>query len=245
MPYKIYKTIEIGTNHKNFCEDYLLVKENENYILAAVFDGCSSGIESYFASALLGKITGKAFDSLKFEDDIKRNIYQLTKNVITTFFETAINLKLLQDELFSTAIIALIDKKKDKIEVAAMGDGAIFAQDKQYIIDQNNIPDYPIYYLYTLDIAKGFDNWFENFITRYSFENIKNFAISTDGILSFRNPEHYYPRENVREEIYQELILSERLMDSESKLQRSLRILKKTNNWEHYDDLAIIRIKKS
>lgn len=245
MKYKIYEAIEIGTLHKNFCEDYLLINENKNYILAAVFDGCSSGNESYFASALLGKITTKAFDLLDDNKDFKKDFKNLIKNTVTQFFNIAKNLKLDQDELLSTAIISLIDKEQNKIEVIAIGDGAIFADKNQYIIDQNNTPNYLAYYINKLDISNNFDNWLKHSTISYSFENSKNFVISTDGILSFRNPEYYYPRDKIREEIYEELILSEQLMESQSKLKRTLRILNKTNNWEHYDDLAIIRIKIS
>jgi len=245
MNYKIYKALEIGTTHKNFCEDYLLIKENKNYILAAVFDGCSSGNESYFASALLGKITAKTFDSLEFKSDIKKNICKIIKNIVTQFSETAKNLDLSQEELLSTVIISLIDKKQNKIEVIAIGDGAIFADENQYIIDQNNMPNYLAYHIKKLNRSIDFDNWLKHSTISYSFENLKNFIISTDGILSFRNPENYYPRDKIMSEIYEELILSEQLMENKSKLQRTLRILKSTNNWEHYDDLAIIRIKIS
>ncbi len=54
---KIYKSLTIGEFHTNYCEDFLIEEQiGSNRKLIAVFDGCTMGDESVFASILFGKI---------------------------------------------------------------------------------------------------------------------------------------------------------------------------------------------
>ena len=57
----IKELVRRGTNHKNFCEDSVYHLEYGNIVDLAVFDGCSTGIKSHFASELMYKIFRKSF----------------------------------------------------------------------------------------------------------------------------------------------------------------------------------------
>lgn len=54
---KKYQLTKIGDFHENHCEDYSLISEiGAHRDLISVLDGCTMGEESYFASALIGKL---------------------------------------------------------------------------------------------------------------------------------------------------------------------------------------------
>lgn len=56
----IYSALQIGAYHTNHCEDYLFVGSiGHDRLLCAVLDGCTMGIDSYFASTLAGKLLRK------------------------------------------------------------------------------------------------------------------------------------------------------------------------------------------
>ena len=46
-------------DHHNFCEDSSLVFQDDNFIHIAVFDGCSTGIDSHFASFFFSRMLRK------------------------------------------------------------------------------------------------------------------------------------------------------------------------------------------
>ena len=67
----IYSTIRIGDYHQNNCEDHLYINEyGKNMILCAVMDGCTTALESHFASTLVGKILKKICIEKGYKDFI-------------------------------------------------------------------------------------------------------------------------------------------------------------------------------
>lgn len=50
MNFNIDTLIKMGKAHSLHCEDDYIVVENDNFLVAAVFDGCSSGVDSHYAS---------------------------------------------------------------------------------------------------------------------------------------------------------------------------------------------------
>lgn len=66
---KIYSALKIGEFHPVFCEDFNVVEKlSENWMLIAVMDGCSSGKDSHFASALFGEIIKKIAKNIPYWD---------------------------------------------------------------------------------------------------------------------------------------------------------------------------------
>lgn len=54
---EIRTVLKKGTDHLVNCEDDLFFSNYyDKYYVGAIFDGCSSGIKSHFASSLFGKI---------------------------------------------------------------------------------------------------------------------------------------------------------------------------------------------
>lgn len=92
----IYSVLQIGDYHINHCEDFLITKKiGSNKILCAVMDGCSTAMESQFASALFGKILRKIciekgykelYETEKNsdpEEDLKAVLKELFKEITT------------------------------------------------------------------------------------------------------------------------------------------------------------------
>jgi transposase-like protein len=77
----IHTALQIGDYHLNHCEDFLVTKKiGSDKILCAVMDGCSTAMESQFASTLIGKILRK----ICIEKDLKSIVKDLFKEIIST-----------------------------------------------------------------------------------------------------------------------------------------------------------------
>ena len=76
---KIYSAIQIGDYHQNNCEDHLYVGEyGKNKMLCAVIDGCTTALESHFASTLVGKILKKICTEKGYKEFVEQNDLQLS-----------------------------------------------------------------------------------------------------------------------------------------------------------------------
>jgi len=84
---KIYKTLNIGAFHTNFCEDFLIEEQiGTTQKLIAVLDGCTMGTESVFASILFGKILRRAAKQKYYEDFMSGtddNLKCVLKNIVS------------------------------------------------------------------------------------------------------------------------------------------------------------------
>ncbi len=239
---KVYTLLKRGTAHENHCEDYLLHLQEENYFFSAVLDGCSGGKESYFASALLGKLLRKIFPEIEIDISLEFALKNVTQQLLREFYELSQLIKLPLEEQLSTVIIAIMDTKNKQTEVLAIGDGIIVADNELINIDQQNKPDYLAYHLPELLDTKIFEIWWTNSAQRYSFSETKNFVISTDGLLSFYRADAKNYESKPNEDAYELLLKSDKLKNSQAKLARSINILKNKKNLLHYDDIAMIRI---
>jgi hypothetical protein len=238
---KTYTLIKKGFAHPVFCEDFLVNETKGHLKLLAVFDGCSSGTESHFASALNGKIVRNAFTKIVNLDEdltgiLKEIIFLLSSELIQ--FKSKLALTTL--ELLSTAIIALVDTKENRAEIVAIGDGVIATPDDLIIIDHENKPEYMIYFSEKIDDREAYDKWWETFSQRYSFKNFESLAISTDGVLSYRNGNlDIKSLENIA---IKELLLGTDYLKSEAMLGRQHNLLEKNYKLVNFDDIAVIRI---
>lgn len=236
-----------SVNHPNWCEDNYFILEDDNKIVGAVLDGCSSGSDTYWAS--------KTF-SYVFRALIKDwNNFQVF-NISTSnwdnyanelFVDFSSKLKVISDtlsldnsmELLSTIVFFVYHKENQKLYVKFLGDGAFFYKsvdgEKTILVinDENNMPLYLGYY---------FDNPqsdFQKYLqTRVNYEinGVERFAISTDGIFSF-NHNKLTPSEKKPIEF---LIEDDYLSHLKSGLSRKFNILSK-DGWVIEDDLTIIR----
>jgi len=240
----IHQLTKRGSNHDDYCEDYVFAnKLNDNYIVAGVFDGCSTGIESHFASALFGKIVKK--NCLKFDFSKYENTEEILKNII---YNTAFQIKKIAlendfevNELLSTIIFLVIDISKNQGNIICIGDGFLSINGKNINIEQDNKPNYFAYNLFDFENFNDFEKWFENFENKFYFDEVIDITISTDGILSYI----------INKKLDEQMDLSEvvdfytkdtTLKNNKSMLSRKANILKNIHGFEHFDDLGIVRI---
>ncbi len=242
----IYSVLQIGDYHINHCEDFLIKKKiGSNKILCAVMDGCSTAMESQFASALFGKILRK----ISVEEGYKE-LYEISeedhiedelKTILKEFFKEIISLKnylmLDEKELLTTLTIMLYDIKKEQGIIVCIGDGLICVDGKITEFERDNKPDYLAYHL-----KEDFEDWYANQNQKIFFSQIKDISIATDGISSFTSVKKTNHNEKVDPINY--LLTDTENMDSEEMLSLKLKRLEHHYGLKPTDDLAIIRITK-
>ncbi len=240
---KIKTILRKGFEHKIYCEDYLYSFQNDNWIIAAVFDGCSDGVDSHFASSLSGKIlksivlgnNGEFHDSLTTDDVFRA----LNFKFLSELDYMRKKLRLPGNELLSTMILLVYNKHSELGKIIAMGDGIVVINGEITIIDQNNEPEYPIKY------AKKVANSMADtgiFLTEHknlwTFHGLEDVTISTDGLQQLKNmkdsSKHYT-------EAMEYFITNTDMSHLDVMLARKYNILK-LKGWENLDDLGMIRI---
>ena len=223
--------IKRGTDHHVYCEDDLFHFNIGSTYIGAVFDGCSTGTKSHFASALYGKIL-KAYQKdiigalddrslQEIAEDFQQFLYFQLKNVGDI-------LELETLELLSTMILAVV--RKDKAYILVSGDGCVLVDDEEYKIESpGNAPDYLAYHLDRLREA-------QESMKTYDVTFTKSLSICTDGIYSFTDEN----KEDVSYSVIKALLKDETLLKSDAMLARKYNLLTKADV-TNYDDLSIIR----
>jgi hypothetical protein len=133
---EIYKLLRKGELHKNYCEDFLFTGHyKDNFSVFAVFDGCSSGRDAHFASALMGKCLQAALKTFN-DDSSVRNFSLFTDELI---YQTLMNLRETRDilmldtpELLSTLIVFVYCPAENVGEIIALGDGFVSVNGTEY-----------------------------------------------------------------------------------------------------------------
>jgi hypothetical protein len=243
---KIFSLNKTGQLHETHTEDHFFVRKIEfDWVIGAVMDGCSSGKETYFVSTLYGKILQKACSMLLHFSRINPdfNMNKIDAAFIGTFLlnQVFVDLarvhKLLATELIeilSTLLLLVYDNKNKSAWINISGDGLFVHNGKVSEIDQDNVPDYMAYHL---DIS--FDQWIQQFSKTYTFDDLSDVSISTDGITKFFSlslkrpkpidPVHYF-------------LIDDSYNESVTMLEEKYRILKDEYGLIPYDDLGMIRI---
>lgn len=245
----VHKLVKRGSNHKDFCEDFYLTQQlDEKNFICAVFDGCSSGTDSHFASALFAKlfkasaveIYGLDRSNFSFDDLFKEILYRF----VCKLSDVKQKLMLTSDEVLSTLIFMLFNTETNQARIIAVGDGFININGKRIQIDQNNRPEYIAYKLDLLTKKDYFDFWLGNFQQMFDAHKIHDISIATDGIFSFQKNLTVDTKEDeINEaEIIRYFTEDEFLIDNSSMLSRKYNLVKSKNGFENFDDVCIIRI---
>jgi hypothetical protein len=221
---KTYSLLRKGEAHPVYCEDFLWTFENETQAVGAVFDGCSGGKESHFASALIGK-TLRNYATLPTLKAMVKATFQDLKKIVKLLNLDA------EDELLATVLLALYDKDTQKCEILVIGDGFVLIDDKLHEIDQNNQPDYLGYHL-----EDDFEIWWST-QRIYRVEKPQKIAISTDGIDTFRTnkidlPEDFNP--------INFLLFDSQWVNLPTMLHRKANILHTQYGYLPYDDIGVV-----
>lgn len=242
----IYTLISPGTYHPLNCEDHIFFKYvGHRYLVAAVMDGCSSGVQSQFASLLYGKSLNKSClmlpDSKQVAADL--DVATMSKEVLGKFilgqlFEDVKKVKqslfLSTDEILSTILLLVYDLNDNTAWINISGDGLLAYNGEISEFDQQNRPDYLGYHLDTT-----FDQWFENHTKTIDYQDVRDISISTDGLQKLRkNPQ----RSSIDIDPI-DLFLVQKPQGSEERgLLNSYLSLTEEDKYIPYDDIGIIRL---
>jgi len=244
---QVHQLLKRGENHKDFCEDFLIAFDlSERYSIYGVFDGCSSGMESHFASALMAKVFRAELQYLEPDtyDNTKEALSRALLHGIESIASIRDNLLLETEELLSTIILFLVDRIEMSGDIIAIGDGYISINGENHKIDQNNEPDYLAYYLDQINTYEDFEKWMLSHAIQYHVSKVDDITISTDGILSFQKLKNGDFEHNAPYPL-DYLIRDEYLFENKAMLSRKCNILRTKYGFAHLDDLGIIRIKNN
>ncbi|WP_166920366.1 protein phosphatase 2C domain-containing protein [Flavobacterium poyangense] len=244
---KIYSAIQIGDYHKNNCEDHLYVGEyGKNKILCAVMDGCTTALESHFASTLVGKILKKICIEKGYKEFIEKNEIQLNiedhlKSILQELMvelKTVKNLLMLDTkELLTTLIIMLLDKSTEQGIILAIGDGFVNINGKITEFEQDNKPDYLGFHL-----AEDFELFYNSLEQKIAFNKIEDLSISTDGIFTFEKLVLAKSKEEIN--VSEFLTTEKTFCETDEMLNLKLKKLENDFGLKPTDDLSMIRIIK-
>ena len=183
-----------GSDHNTYCEDFAVEHQTEYFHFGVVLDGCSGGKESHFASALFGKLFRQSFD-FDFEDS--RSVSVVAQVIMCDFYERlykiAEEMSLQTNELQSTIILSVYNKKRNDLAIIYFGDGVYTVNGDVFVLEntQYENPNAPSY-LVNNTLDKGmtplsFSSWIEEYPNLISWEWIQCFSLFTDGLMSFRH----------------------------------------------------------
>lgn len=244
---KIYSSIQIGDYHQNNCEDHLFIGEyGKKNILCAVMDGCTTALESQFASLLVGKILKKICLEKGYQDFIEqnKNLLSLDENLKTILRDLLNELKIVknqlmidQKELLTTLIILLLDKEIDKGIVLAIGDGFVNINGKITEFEQDNKPDYLGFHL-----SEDFEAFYTSQKQKIEFNQIQDITIATDGIFTFEKLSSN--KSNAQIDIIEFLTIDKEKLENAEMLNLKLKKLENEFGLKPTDDISIVRIIK-
>lgn len=217
-----------GGNH-NSCEDSVWVEESDKFIVGGVFDGCSTGVKSHWASQTISYAFKK--EASDFKHGIYSNLNDFFMFNVAYHIESVCSALSLNPKtsVLSTCLMFLYDKHSKTLEIRCFGDGVYYVNDIEYTVDQGNIPDY---LGYVLNEPKGL---LSEFLLKYPsiiYDDVDRFIICSDGIQSIA--ENQYESKTVN---WEELLLSP--PKSENYLKRMWNILK-NKKFTLGDDLTIV-----
>lgn len=242
---KLHKISVKGEFHLNNNEDCTFHAEcGQNQVLLALMDGCSSGIDSHFASQLIAKILKKIAHEetyLSFAQNMHKSNKDLLNDISKKLFKQLVEiqqlLQLSKYELLSTVMLVIANTEKQTAELLIAGDGLVCIDGKFIEFENDNVPNYPAYHLHS-----DFQFWFENQTIRKSIPSFKDISISTDGIFTFSAFDQLsYP--HISEKQIMHALFKEYPTDENHNiLHKTLVNIEKTFGLKPNDDLSIIRL---
>lgn len=218
----MYSVLNVISESHNSCEDSYFINETEDFVYGGVFDGCSTGTKSHWASQTLA-YAFQAAGHLPVSRNALTNVYSYL-NIVKSI------LSLSEFNFLSTCVLFTYDKKSKQLCIRVFGDGCYFVNDVEYYIEQDNKPDYIGYHLF------GHYHAFHEFIDKYQlkiYENVDNFKICSDGIKSITRSQFE------QSDAPEPMALLYAPPTSSNYLERMWNILKR-NKYKITDDLTII-----
>ncbi len=199
--------------------------------------------DSYFAATLVGKLLRKIVQEKGYKElyglEVITDIDSSLKFIIQELFKelnvTKNQLLLDKEELLTTLIVLLIDKKENRGIVLVIGDGLVSINGKVTEFDQDNKPDYLGFHL-----NENFEEWYASQIQKIEFDSVHDISIATDGIFMFAPVKKVDATETINPV---EFLLSDKGNEEEKEmLTLKLKRLEHGFGLKPTDDLALIRI---
>ena len=240
-----YELSTIGSFHINHNEDaYLITEIGNHHILMAVMDGCSMGKESHFASTLILKILRKISTEISYKaflEKIDKGADEYLREIMEQLFQELKFLKnhlLLEvEEILSTLILGILNKKEKQAELITIGDGLICCNGILYEYEQDDKPDYLGYHL-----AEDFSVWWQKQNQQLSLKQVEDLSISTDGIFTFKKFDNRV-YESIQEEQIAAYFLIDRQWEGQAKMfSKKLSEIERIFGLRPSDDLTILRV---
>ncbi len=209
-------------------------------------DGCTTALESQFASLLVGKILKKICTEKGYRDFIEKNIKPLTpeENLKLILKDLLNELRLIQNqlmmdqkELLTTLILLLFDKDPEKGIVLAIGDGFVNINGKISEFEQDNKPDYIGYHL-----LEDFETFYNSQKQKIEFNSLTDISIATDGIFTFEKLKRNESKEDI--DVIPFLTIDKVNSEKEDMIALKLKKLENEFGLKPTDDFSIIRILK-
>lgn len=227
--------------HHIHCEDAYFYTQVDEWVIAAVFDGCSDGINSHFASQLyaysLRSMVNTGWHGLvqaynKDNGDLTELCNNLAGLVGTQAMLISDGLGLTQLETLSTVVLALYNTQERELIVKFLGDGACSVDSQMFRVDSGaeNAPKYLAY----LNEDELNPELLQDIYEEKYFRDVKRWSIMTDGIDAIRHPH------KPLEECINYLLEDNKLLPSNAMLSRKANVLQKEGA-RLLDDLTIIR----
>lgn len=240
-----YSTLQIGAYHLNHCEDYLVIDHiGTDKLLCAVMDGCTMGTDSYFASTLVGKSLRKIAKAKGYKElygvgleqpNLEGYLISVLKDLFVDLLAIKSQLLLEQNELLTTLLILLIDKKIGQGIALVVGDGVVAINGAITEFDQNNKPDYLGFHLH-----EDFDTWYAKQTQKIYIDTIRDVSLATDGIGLFTRVAITESEGAIDPVLY--LLQDIENKENSDMLELKLKRLEHVYGLKPSDDLAIVRI---
>ncbi len=243
---KIRKVVRRGRSHTQRCEDESLVFSYNQIAVIAVFDGCSDGTDSYFASGLFAKILKKiAIEDKGYFETVNEgtNLENVVEYIICTFFhelnKATSYLKLDYSEILSTIVLSAINLKTKQSFSIIIGDGTVYIDGEINTIHaEKNAPQYITYFL-----EKNYEDFWKENVNKYKAEIKDTIAVMSDGIDSFKNySENRYINEIEKTDIIHRFFKSKLFIGNKIGLAKICNILEEFSHIAPSDDLSIAHI---
>ena len=245
---KIHSVIKKGEDHVVFCEDFMVMNDHGRFFVGAVFDGCSGGNDSHFASSLFGKVFNQIFKNGSLSGEtLEAKARDFTRKFVNKLFDIKVSLQLEENDMLATFVVLIYDKVHGEALTMTVGDGVVhcdgeifefknerfkFSHPTQYM----DMPDYISYDLVELGFdGSYFDAWYDKHVKVKKFIDPKDICISTDGILSFKKPEEPI-------DVIDFLMKDSQWCDNKIMLSKKINVLRTRFKTIHKDDISIIRL---
>lgn len=171
-------TLNVRSHTHNSCEDTIFTYQKDGILSGGVFDGCSSGKNSHWASQTIAYL---------FENQLKKYPYMgkvledsTVKEVLKSLHDILGTLGIGFMHALSTCILFSYNESTKMLQVRIFGDGFFYVNDVEYSQDQKNEPDYLAYHN-----SSDINLFLENYPIQ-TFFNVDSFKICSDGIESIQ-----------------------------------------------------------